>query len=675
MKQKLRAPKRALGLLIIAAAAVAVALTAGSSARAGGFVGVTQGPGAALLPATAFGNTPPGTPEAVSFILRAQNLGDLENKVQNGWSGRFLSVRDFAQQYGQSQANIDALEQYLAGFGITSTVTADQLELQTQGTAGEYDDALQVQQQQFQVNPGPVYKGAPDRKPMMVHGTKQTPLLPKNLAAFTLSILGLSSYPTQTSSLLGVPSAAKPQAAGSSALPNTALVPSDFATRYNLDPVYAKGNGAGTTIGIVTLASVDPNVVSAFWNNIGLTGAQASANRITLENVDGGSGPVNERFGSDETTLDAQQSGALAPGANVRVYQAPNTDFGFVDAYYQAASDNIADTVSASWGLSETAIQFEINGGFEDPNYVQSFDQAFLEMAAQGQSNFNSSADQGAYPASADLGSTNLAIVNPTDSPWMTSAGGTTLPGTLKFHGGTISVTIPAERTWAWDWLWPVIAQENNVPTEDVVKSFVVGTGGGFSSFYATPNYQQGVRGTHNFSAVPYLTPTAFVQQFGLTLPTDWNVDVTPPTITGNATGRAVPDLSTDADPETGYQVLYTFGDSCLFAQPTPCTSPPPPSVEQFGGTSFVAPQLNGVTAVYDSVVGHRLGFWNPQIYKFAKMGPRSPFTPLDTPGTSNDNLFYSGTPHNLYNAGSGLGVPDLAKLEQDFAHPGPGQH
>jgi kumamolisin len=667
MKQKLHAPKRALGLLVVAAAAVAVALTAGSSANAGGFTAVTQGPGAAALPSTPFGATPPSTPETVSFILSARNLGDLEKQVQNGWHGPFLSVNDFARQFGQSQGNINALEQYLAGFGITSTATADGLDIQTQGTAGEYDNALQVQQQQFQVNPGPVYKGAPDRKPMMVHGTKQTPLLPKNLAKFTLAILGLSSYPTQTSSLVGLPSVAKPQSAGSSSLPNTALAPSDFATRYNLDPVYNKGNGAGATIGIVTLASMDPGVVSSFWGDNGLTGAQASPNRITLENVDGGSGPVNERFGSDETTLDAEQSGALAPGADVRVYQAPNTDFGFIDAYYVAASDNVADTVSSSWDLSETALQFEFNGGLEDPNYAQSFDQAFLEMAAQGQSNFNSSGDEGAYGASADLGSTNLAIANPTDSPWMTSAGGTTLPGTLTFHGGAFSATIPAERAWGWDWLWPVIGEINGVPTQDVVKSFVVGGGGGFSSFYAQPSYEHGVKGTQDFTAVPYLTPTAFIQQFGLSLPTDWDVNLTPPTIMGHAMGRAVPDLSTDGDPETGYLVLYTFGDS---------TNPSaPPSVEQFGGTSFVAPQLNGVTAVYDSALGHRVGFWNPSIYKFAKMGPQSPFTPLDTPGTTNDNLFYSGTPRNLYNAGTGLGVPDLAKLEQDFAHTGPGQH
>ena len=40
----------------------------------------------------------------------------------------------------------------------------------------------------------------------------------------------------------------------------------------------------------------------------------------------------------------------------VSVYQAPNTDAGFVDAFYRAAADNSADSVSASWGESASAV-------------------------------------------------------------------------------------------------------------------------------------------------------------------------------------------------------------------------------------------------------------------------------------------------------------------------------
>ncbi len=89
-----------------------------------------------------------------------------------------------------------------------------------------------------------------------------------------------------------------------------------------------------------------------------------------------------------------------------------------------------------------------------------------------------------------------------------------------------------------------------------------------------------------------------------------------------------------------------------------------------WGGTSFVAPQLNGSTAVIDSALGRRVGFWNPAMYRTA-LDPAwpsgSPFTPLDQAGTSNDNLYYTGNPGEPYNEAVGLGVPDLTKLAGDL--------
>jgi hypothetical protein len=80
-----------------------------------------------------------------------------------------------------------------------------------------------------------------------------------------------------------------------------------------------------------------------------------------------------------------------------------------------------------------------------------------------------------------------------------------------------------------------------------------------------------------------------------------------------------------------------------------------------------VAPQFNGSTAVIDSYVGHRIGLWNPSVYSFAA-GPASPVTPLSQASSSNDNIFYTGNPGELYNAATGLGVPDLAKFASDLA-------
>jgi len=78
----------------------------------------------------------------------------------------------------------------------------------------------------------------------------------------------------------------------------------------------------------------------------------------------------SDASGTGETDLDAEQSGALAPDANVIVYQAPNTDPGFADAFFTAASQNLAGSVSASWGESETYLSAAIASGVESPAYM-----------------------------------------------------------------------------------------------------------------------------------------------------------------------------------------------------------------------------------------------------------------------------------------------------------------
>jgi hypothetical protein len=100
-------------------------------------VPVQQGTDVASLPgATAFGDTPPGTPETVSFILRERNLPQLKAAVQHGVRN-FLSVGQFAATYGQTQANLAQLTGYLAKFGISTQVYADNVDVVANGTAGE----------------------------------------------------------------------------------------------------------------------------------------------------------------------------------------------------------------------------------------------------------------------------------------------------------------------------------------------------------------------------------------------------------------------------------------------------------------------------------------------------------------------------------------------------------
>jgi len=659
----------ALGAAMLSGSGVALAARAHSSSGSG--TAVPQGINAAALPGAAvFGTTPPSTPETVSFILREQNVSQLEASVEQGVRN-YLSVPQFAATYGQSSASIAGLTRYLAHFGIQTQVYRDHVDVVANGTAGEFDRALSVQQHQYHVPRFPGRDGMRGVPAQNVHGTAAAPQLPGQLARFVLAILGLTNYSPFTSQTVHIPATAPQSAASSaSACPNepagvvdnyACKTAADFAKQYNLDPLYEDGAaGQGETLAIVTLAALDPGAPQYYWKHI--LGLTPSGRTLTVENIDGGPGAPSDALGTGETDLDAEQSGGVAPGANVIVYQAPNSDPGFADAFFTAASQDVASSVSASWGESETVVKAAVAAGQETPAYEAAFDEAFMELAAQGQSGFLSSADSGAYDASGDLGTTNLSVDSSGDSPYITSSGGTTLPWSGSLTGATgitAPVSVSQQRTWGWDYLWNAFAVSTPESLTDAAESQVAGGGGGFSVFESEPSYQRGVSGTNSFSAVPYLTPTDYQEIVpGVTEPTAWSFDPTPPVTHGFGSGRAEPDVSANADPFSGYMIY----------EPSWATATPAQPVLQsgWGGTSFVAPELNGSTAVIDSYLGHRVGLWNPSVYAFARSSS-SPLTPLDQRGTSNDNLYYSGTPGTLYNPGSGLGYPDLSQLAADF--------
>ncbi len=620
---------------------------------------VQAGINAAQLPgATVFGTTAADTPVTVSFILKEQNEQSLEARVEAGIpSSDYLSVRQFAADYGQPGSNISALRSYLASFGISTSVYADDLDVVANGTAGEFDQALTITEENVNVPQQQGHSAFGPMRAQRVYSNAQAPLLPYRLASFVTAILGLSNYGPYVSNAAKPATQSEPQQGSSNSctaefgLTNGCHLPSYFANAYNLSPLYRHANGSGQAVGIVTLAAVDPGSPQFFWSNIADVHRSGA---LIVDNVDGGPGAPSADSGSVETDIDIEQSGALAPGANVIDYQAPNTDYGFADAFFTAASQNIASGVSASWGESETIIDWAIRSGEEAAGYAQSFDEAFLEMAAQGQSAFTSSADYGAYTAIADLGTTNLAVDNPADSPYVTACGATGLPGTTYLSGpdGTATATNTATRIWGWDYLWEPIAEVNGVTEATVAESEPIGSGGGFSVLEPTPSYQDGVSGTNYFHAVEYLTPTDYETVApGLVEPTAWNFNATPSVTSGSGTGRAVPDLATDGDPQTGYLV---YGASAG-------------GLSEYGGTSFVDPQLNGSTAVIDSYLGHRVGFWNPVIYSTAANRDHV-FTQLNTAGTSNDNIYYTGNPGAEYNEGVGLGQPNLANLAAVFS-------
>jgi subtilase family serine protease len=210
----------------------------------------------------------------------------------------------------------------------------------------------------------------------------------------------------------------------------------------------------------------------------------------------------------------------------------------------------------------------------------------FQEAAVQGEAIFAASGDKGA----ADGCNRTPAVDDPASQPYVTGVGGTSLA----------SPTLgSAETVW------------NN------------GTGaggGGVSSTWASPSYQSAV-------ALPQSTVSCH----------------------GSFSCRQVPDVSADADPETGYEIYFHGGWST------------------FGGTSAAAPTWAALTALADRsavcIAGNtRVGFANPGLYAAAAHGYSGNFTDVISGDNSYRNVIgYSALAG--YDMAGGLGTPIASSL------------
>jgi subtilase family serine protease len=588
-----------------------------------------------LAAATDLGPTAASTPITVSLVLKVKHPERLEDFVADtqepGSSNyhRFLSVREFADRFSPSQREIDQITRFLHGFGITvNEVYADRLLIKATGTADAFNRAFSV-----------------DLHDVNEHGRRyhrhhHDPIIPVLLRDLLVSVEGLSNEPKfkhrHHSLDEATPFAAKPPVlphGGSTAtgVPGSFTV-GDVANMYNVNPLYqARIDGTGRTVGIVTLAGFDPADAFTYWNLIGLP---VDSKRITQVHVDGG-GEISAEAGTGETCLDVEQSGGLAPGAKMVVYDAPNSDAGFIDLFYKAASDNLVDTMSVSWGLGELFYFPEIVGTDRKPQMI-AFHQAFLEAAAQGISVFAAAGDNGAFDINDGFNTpvaNVLAVDHPAADPAITAAGGTTTPNTFNLGPGTPDLVVSQEQVWGWDFLENYLVA---VRGPDFLHAlFPAGTGGGVSSFWRVPAYQQrtaGIRRTERNQSVIFDDGMGGGPVDLLDLP-------------ANFAGRNLPDVSLDADPISGFLVFST-PDGGLSAG--------------FGGTSFVAPQLNGIAALVSQAAGgRRLGLINPMLYRFKRTTSGSSAALVDI--TAGNNWFYAGA--RGYTPGAGLGVLNVANF------------
>ncbi|MGN6118933.1 MAG: S53 family peptidase [Rhodanobacter sp.] len=600
---------------------------------------------AGLQAVTDQGLAPTDQSVTVSLMLRLRHEAELENYVrQTATPGsanfqKFLTTAQFAERYGATDAQIAKVQGYLSQHGLQGELLDSHLVISVRGTIGQFSQLFGTPVHNYVSRKTGQRFHRPARPLVMPVGLGDNVILasglsnewhyvPHHTSKLPVTNLRLANPPTTLSAQARAAATGNPTATG---VPGQYTV-GDVANLYNINPLYRRGiTGKGSTLAIVTLATFDPSDAEDYWTAIGL---DTKPNRITQVHVDGGGGTN----GADETTLDVQQAGGLAPQANIIVYDAPNAGSGFVDAFARAVSDNRADSISASWGLGEifnfAALNVDgaRNTDTTDVGDLRAYHQIFLEAAAQGQSMFAASGDSGAYDTVRALGtgdgpgefSAPLTVDAPASDPYITAAGGTTVPVKFVNSSGQVVLSIDQESVWGWDYLLPF------VPSRDYV--FSVGGGGGVSVYWRQPMYQlftSGMERSEKNQELTYNDPATGPYTY-LKLP-------------GNFKGRNLPDISLNADPETGYLLVFQGG---LYSS---------------GGTSFVAPQLNGITALLRQSTGHRIGLWNPHMYLLQNLfgyGKWSAFNRI----SAGDNWFYAG--NGRYNPGAGIGTLDVANFD-----------
>src|SRR3954447_5881179 len=164
-------------------------------------------------------------------------------------------------------------------------------------------------------------------------------MIPENLADVVTAVLGLDNRPV-----------AKPHLRKAhAALVSAGLSPAAVAQMYNFPP---GGTGKGQTIGIIELGGGYKTAdLSTYFSKLGIKMPAVSS--VSVDH--GANKPGVDEDSDGEVMLDIEVAGAVAPGARIVVYFAPNTDQGFHDAVTSAVHDavNKPSVISISWGGSE----------------------------------------------------------------------------------------------------------------------------------------------------------------------------------------------------------------------------------------------------------------------------------------------------------------------------------
>lgn len=513
---------------------------------------------------------------------------------------QFLTPQQFRQQFAPTQSDVTAVQQFLrgAGFSVVNTPTNNHF-VAAEGTVAQAQAAFGTTLGEYAAF-GKVLR-APE----------SAVSVPTSLAGIVQAVVGLDQsaalmQPTNTpgngpnqnhgapgigfragrpcSLWYGEKTIATPNAPayGTSVKPLApcGYTPAQVRGLYGLDTVAQ--DGSGQTVAFVG-ANASPTLQQDVARYSSLHGLAAP--KITelvapgvYRHPDTHQQVPGDYYG--EETLDAEAIHTTAPGAQLLFVASSNAYQDFDASINHIVDRQLSNIISISYGFSGEGVP---------QGYLNSLNNTFIQAVATG---------IGVYVSSGDNGDETTTFGTPAvdfyaDSPFVTAVGGTSasvVPSGATTTAGYAAIDDPASALnhdgWkrafevGWQTGRDVLSGGKLTGTgtsftydgtlaSALPGSFFGGGGGGVSKVFAEPSYQQGSIGAFS--------------------------------------GRAVPDISALADPNTGFLV----GQTQQFS-----TGGPIYDEYRIGGTSVAAPLMAGMAAVANQVAGTPLGFLNPRIYQ-----------------------------------------------------------
>lgn len=566
-------------------------------------------------------------------------------RPQSAQFHRFLSPREFGEQFGAPVAEIGTVTRTLERLGLrVQAPKANRLYVQASGPVSLVGDVFGTPLHRFSL-PGRTF-----------FANVKNIRLPASLVGSVTGVIGLDNIARPEPKLRAAPRVDVGQAAPSvgpigqngGATPCAAAVAGvgytapQLATAYNFNGLYAKGFlGQGMSAALVEFDDYHDSNVKA------VEACYHLHTPVTRRLVHGGTGgpPAG---GEVEDMADITTILEMLPQlAHLYVYVAPITSVGELQLYSSFVTDNRAPVISSSWGTCE-----ELGSAADNRLYAEITEEA----AAQGQQIFDASGDSGAVDCSAIFPSPtgdSISVEQEASVPWVTGVGGTNL----------------GERT----------ANGLPGPRSEATWNDGGAGGGGVSTLWRMPSWQHALASARH---APGASGAACRAPKGQLC-------------------REIPDLSADADPDFGMQgnnlqfiddvgspgySFYCATANCSLAGVIGVPVPPLGGAagwQPIGGTSLSTPLTAAAAVLWDQSAKaahlNGLGLINPSLYRVAADPARYARDFHDITTDSNDAQYDSFdcpkgcNPHHLYRAtkgydmASGLGSYDATNLGADL--------